>query len=726
MVTPPWAHSANTRGQRHPLDVHLRAVAEAAREFGELFGAGEIAYWAGLWHDIGKMSPEFQEYLSRCEEGKPTRSTDHKAAGAILASRHLEPAALLIHAHHGGLRSPSDFKGWIGERRRTGTPDDLIPQALALIPDLEPDEQIALPDLTKDPLGAEFFLRMTFSALVDADFLDTEHHFSEDKAALRGSSVTLEQLWGRFERNHAELQQGASPGAVTDVRREVYNDCLEAADRPPGLFSLTVPTGGGKTLSSLAFALRHAMKNGQRRIIVVVPLLAITEQTTSVLRHVLGDVDDQDPIVLEHHSAAVDPGAQASDDFHSGSVRRRLAAENWDAPVIVTTTVQFFESLFGATTSKTRKLHRIANSVVILDEAQALPTKLLKPILDGLRELTTNYHTSVVLTTATQPDFGAVSTLAGAPISEIASEPGRLFELLRRVDYDWRMREPLPWTEVAGLVLEAKQVLAVVNTKKDAMRLLDEVDDPEALHLSTQLCGAHRRRVIEEIRCRLSEGRPCRLVSTQAVEAGVDLDFPVVLRALGPLHSIIQAAGRCNREGKLASGRMTVFRPQEGGIPGGSYRTATDLSARLEAEGKLDPHSIDRIRDYFRLLFQTVELDPHGIQESRKMLNYPRVAKDFRMIDDDTFSVVVLWGDAAEKHRTVAILDRLRGGNATERHLLRSLQPYLVSLHAREEAKLASQGAITPITQGMWEWHGEYDAVRGLVRGGTVGEVLIA
>jgi CRISPR-associated endonuclease/helicase Cas3 len=557
------------------------------------------------------------------------------------------------------------------------------------------------------------FLRLVFSALIDADHLDTERHFRPETAAERAGTATITELRERFQRYHRRFE-GAGQDAVARMRHTVYEACLAAAELPPGIFRLTVPTGGGKTLSSMAFALRHALRHGQRRVIVAVPFISITEQTAKAYRDALERGQEAGQMVLEHHSAA-ERLERDDEDHQTAAVWARLAAENWDAPIVVTTTVQLFESLFANRPNRCRKLHRLARSVIILDEAQALPPHLLRPILDGLRELAAHYGSSVVISTATQPAFEAIPDFAGIPAEEMAPDPVALFAGLRRVDYDWRIDPPLSWGDVARLMAGQRQALLVVNTKGNALSALDALDDPGALHLSTLLCGAHRLRVIREIGRRLQAGEPCRVVSTQVIEAGVDLDFPAVLRAMGPLDSIIQAAGRCNREGHLSKGHMLVFRPAEGGLPRGSYRPATDITASLLGRDTLDPHDPAVAREYFQLLFQTVDTDREQIQNLRESFNYPEVARRFRMIDDDTVGLVVTrYGSEAERRRVRELTEQLRQGYPEARLLRRRLEPYVVSVFARKADEYERKGLLAPITPGLYEWLGDYDRVRGI------------
>jgi CRISPR-associated endonuclease/helicase Cas3 len=387
----------------------------------------------------------------------------------------------------------------------------------------------------------------------------------------------------------------------------------------------------------MAFALKHALVHGLDRVIVAIPYTSIIEQTADVYRNIFGETS-----VLEHHSAVI-TGHDGCDPLSYQDVWSRLASENWDAPIVVTTTVQLFESLFAHRPSACRKLHNIARSVLVLDEVQTLPPQLLTPILDVLQDLVEHYSVSVVLCTATQPALQDGPYLKGlSNIREIVPDPPRYFAALRRVHYTLPAAdERWDWERVAVEMRNTAQCLAIVNTKPDALQLLDALNDSTALHRSTLLCGAHRRDVLHEIRRRLDIGEPCRLIATQVVEAGVDLDFPLVLRAIGPLDRIVQAAGRCNREGRLASGRVVVFWPAEGKVPPGAYRTGTDTAISLLSRPQVDLHDPTLYRTYFELLYQAVETDVKGIQNLRQALDYPEVAQRFRLIEDDTAAVVV-------------------------------------------------------------------------------------
>ena len=722
-----FAHSANSQGERHLLVDHLRSVARLARRFAAPFGAADLAFLAGLWHDVGKADPLWQRRLIEAEAGKRGRiGIDHKGAGALLAEE-LDQwmIGFLIHAHHGGLKEPrADYAPWLKEKEQLPGPKQAIDILRAVMSDLTDQGAPSVPQYVQsDPLAAEMFIRMSYSALVDADSLDTEAHHLGGYAHLRvDGRVTLAGLWERYQQ-FLTAEPPPVESVVNEVRREVHEACIVAAAQPRGVFRLTVPTGGGKTRSAMAFALRHGIEHGLRRVFVAVPFTTITQQTASVYRNMFGD----DRTVLEHHSAAAKgSGAAGVDDDHFSPdvVWQRLAAENWDAPIVVTTTVQLFESLFSNRRAKTQKLHNLAESVIILDEAQALPSGLLSPILDGLSQLTRHYGASVVLSTATQPAFELIKEFREVDAIEIVPGHQRHFEALNRVRYEWRTEERNQWSEVAGWMRADVSALTIVNTKRHALELLDALDDPHALHLSTLLCGAHRRAVLAEIRRRLDAGEPCRVVSTQVVEAGVDLDFATVYRAEAPLDAITQAAGRCNREGRLgdAGGRVVVFKPPDDSSPPGVYRSGRDIARVVQQLPDFDPNDPRTVRRYFEWLFgSSVDPDSKKIQQARQSLDFPAVAEKFRMIDEDTCDVIVSYPEH-DAPRIARKVDELERRQLPGREILRELQPYTVSLVRREYERLSSMGFIEPVgsLSSVGRWLGRYDEVMGIVEADSV------
>ncbi len=698
-----WAHSKNPRGERHSLKGHLEAVAQMARTFAEALGPGapELAYWLGYFHDLGKAQRAFQRYLTAMEEDRPAAKAPHAIWGALFFCRLLKECdfprfSLPLLGHHAGLKSPgaaaSDYhSAWQAQ--------ELKEVAAALLQFGPRLPQLRAPALEGNAL--ELFIRFIFSALVDADRLDTEAHFDPESAALRRAHPDLKTLWQAFEADQTRLLAKAEDTPVNRVRRQVYLAALEAASRPQGFFRLTVPTGGGKTRSGLGFALKHALTHGLRRVIVAIPYTSIIDQTAGEYRKILGEA-----AVLEHHSAL-----EVTDDEEPDErlVKLRLASENWDHPLIVTTTVQLFESLFTNNPSRARKLHNLARSVILIDEVQTLPAELLRPTLDVLRQLVEHYGATVVLSTATQPAFELserVPEFKGVKIREIVPDYPRHFAALKRVGYEY-VKDPLPWGEIAEEIRAKPQVMVVLNTRQDALRLLEVLgDDPAHFHLSTLLCGAHRRKVLTEVKKRLQAGKPVRLVSTQVVEAGVDIDFPEVWRAVGPLDRIVQAAGRCNREGLLPKqGRVVIFSPAEGKTPGGAYRSGLgEAQAVLDRYGPEALHTPGIFREYFRRLFEVVDPDQKNIQRLRRALNYPEVAARYRLIEKDTVPVVVPYGEGPRRLSEFL--------TSPSRTTWQRLQPYLVHLYRHDVTK--KRACLRQVSENLYEWTCGYDRLRGI------------
>ncbi|BAU65299.1 ATP-dependent RNA helicase SrmB [Stanieria sp. NIES-3757] len=709
----------------HLLKKHLSKVANKAKELAAKFNASELAYYAGLWHDLGKYNPEFQKYLEQCDQASKSNSSEpknrvpHAIYGAKLAAEKFQPIAPLIYGHHGGLPQMQHMKDRLAEIK-IETYQQILNNARSESLNLEitPEINQELINLVKDNLGFELLLRILFSCLVDADYLDTETHFDPESAAIRKTNKNREDLkidrfWQTLEKSQKKLLASAENTKVNQVRSQVYQACVDAAQLEPGIFRLAVPTGGGKTRSGLSFALAHAEKYHLDRVIVAVPYTSIIEQTVEVYRAIFG----QDA-VLEHHSA-VKPDEGNESDARSRQAMARLATQNWDAPLIVTTTVQLFESLFANRTSRCRKLHNIVNSVIILDEVQTLPVFLLEPILSVLKELCNRYHVSVVLCTATQPAFeGNSPYLKGFPFGSVRDIiPKELakqhFSTLSRVTY--QIPDPAwSWQDLVKDLerREASQALIVLNTRKDALAVLDAIDSTEEdslFHLSTLLCGQHRREILQQIRDRLKNKQPCILVSTQVVEAGVDLDFPLLYRAIAPLDRIVQAAGRCNREGKLDKGEAIVFQPEDGKVPPGEYRKAVDETIHLLKRKSLDWHDPNIFAEYFQSLYQGLETDGKEIQKYRTSLDYPKVAEEFKLIPDDTNPVAIAYDDRAKE-----VIQRIkkRGLKCGD---LKALQPYLVSLRSREFKQ--TEELREQIAAGIWLWNGNYDSIKGIAIG---------
>lgn len=691
---PAFAHTApDGESEWQPLRDHLEGVAALAARFGGAFGAEEWAGRAGLWHDIGKYSLAFQRYLRSAAAPDVHGSdalvkTDHSTAGAQHAVRRYGPLGQLlaypIAGHHSGLLDAISSSAACLEARlekvvepwEPNAPDDLLAsEPLHLPPILQQAVDV------RDGFAIAFFVRMLFSCLVDADFLDTGAFMAPEREGQRLTwpPDTLERMEVALT---AHVDRFGPPSTDVNQRRaEVFQSCVDAATRPPGFFSLTVPTGGGKTLSSLAFALRHARLHEMERIIYVAPFTSIIEQNADVLRTVFeGALGPGIDPVVEHHSN-LDPAVETT--------QSRLASENWDAPLVVTTAVQFYESLFANRPSRCRKLHNVARSVIVLDEAQCLPVDYLQPCLRALEQLCDGYGSSVILCTATQP---AVVRNAEFPIGvslpverEIVSDPRRLFRQLKRVEVT--RAGQLSDEAVADRLTACEQVLCIVNTRghaRDLYRLIAGLSG--TYHLSASMCPEHRAATLAEVRSALASGSPCRLVSTQVVEAGVDLDFPVVYRAMAGLDSIAQAAGRCNRHGLRASGDLVVFDSEH--TQSEAYFADTAGSARQVLAVHEDPLSLEAVEHYFRLHYweQSHRWDRHGVMERFVLapsspalpfiFDFAAAARDFRLIEDGGASVFVPWGDRGQVLR--AQLAASWAGPSRE--LLRAMQRFTVQV----------------------------------------------
>ena len=704
----------------HELGDHLDSVGALAAASALRFRAGDWARLAGRWHDLGKFQPAFQAYIRRgsgydsdahLEDDSPDR-VDHSTFGAIHAVEHLSAQgprgaaagrllAYIIAGHHTGLPDwYSDTGGSASlEARLDSRRSDY--DANRGLPSTWTNGSVPGDGPPSRPTTS-LWVRMLFSALVDADFLDTEAFMSPRRAEGRSGWKTLKEVVHHFDEFvDAKVNEATE---VNRARGDVLSWCRSAASWEPGLFSLTVPTGGGKTLSSMAWALKHALAHGTRRIVYVIPYTSIIEQTVDVFREALGEAEPW-TVLLEHHSSL---------DADRETYRTRLAIENWDAPVVVTTSVQFFESLFAARTSRVRKLHNLADSVIVLDEVQMLPPDFLSPILDGLQALSDHFGASVLLMTATQPAFKQ-GLLGLKGVREIVPDVQHLHGRLRRVQVDTPadLNHRVGLEAVSESVLEHPSVLCIVNRRQDARVLYEHIRkrDPHAVHLSALMCGAHRSAVIASIKQVLAAGGGMRVVSTQLVEAGVDLDFPVVFRAMAGLDSIAQAAGRCNREGRADFGRVQVFVPTTS-PPLGILRKAEGVARSMIAGGLDDPLAPGVFVEFFRRLYwlQGQDLDKHRIRNlldhdgRRTDLTYAfrTAARLFQVIpNEDSVSVVVRWAGNTRAAQTDAAIEALFRGDA-DRHTYRVLQRHTVSVRKKSIGTLTRTGAVKAVHDSLF------------------------
>lgn len=740
-----YAHSVEGKPESdwELLEDHLQLVAEGrnklpgAAGFAAAYDAEDWGRAAGLWHDLGKYQIEFQDYLRGKHPG-----VEHAGLGASLVqsrrSRIAAPLCFVIAGHHTGLANAQSNESAVGYAE--GLPTPLRERLTKNQPLLErlrpslPDKLLNIPlppawsrfaglEGTNLKLATEFWTRMLFSVLVDADRLATAFFEAKHKPALLHEALvydSIPDLRNRLDAHVDQLAALAEDTPVNRLRSGILRACRRAAAWDPGLFSLTVPTGGGKTLSAMSFALNHACSRGgqpqMRRVIVVLPFTSIIEQNAAVYRRVLGEGN-----VLEHHSDLDEEKLEETDSEREA--RRKLAAENWDAPVVVTTSVQFFESLFSNHPSRCRKLHNIARSVIIFDEVQTLPPQLLAPIIDGLRELTDRYGCSIVLSTATPPalvktekqDYGLDN------VREIIPDPASLAQRARRVNVSWETDGPISYETLAERLAQHERVLAIVHRRRDARELADllqaQCPNEPVRHLSALMCPAHRCHVLRQIRVALRRQPTCRVVATQLVEAGVDVDFPVVYRALAGVDSLAQAAGRCDREGKLTEanggtpgGQFIVFRAPTDPPPG-VLRKALDSTLTLRGlRGELDPFDPATNEDFFRELYGKHDLDQHGIQLDRRNLDFATVSAKFRMIDGAARPVVVPYADAMDR------AERFR--QEPSRKAQRALQPFLVQVSPSHRAALLAVGAIETIDERVdilrCPFWNRYDANYGL------------
>jgi CRISPR-associated endonuclease/helicase Cas3 len=777
-----WAHAppegvAGTR-QAHLLDDHLREVGRLASCFATA-NATDLARLAGMWHDLGKRRPGFQRYIRRAGgvdahiERVADREKTHSAAGALWAERYLSqcmggPGRLLsrvlqylIAGHHAGLDNwdagtasgglatrLAGLDAWreFEESLARPSPDDISrPDIAALRLDGLPisDERSC-----GTPGRFALWVRMLFSALVDADFLDTEAYMNPALPSQRAGTVDIESLLRVCEAHLDRVAAQAPNSSVNRLRAQVLRQCREKAEAAPGVFSLTVPTGGGKTLSSLAFALNHAVRHRKKRIIYAIPYTSIIEQTADVFRDVFAPLGDD--VVIEHHS-------NVESDPERENHLSRLACENWDAPLVVTTNVQLFESLFACRTSRCRKLHSLIDSVIVLDEAQLLPVALLQPVVDVLRYLVQDFGVTVLLCTATQPVLNAQPgpdpsrglRRGVGTVIEIIDDVPALYQALERVQVHLpvSLEVPRDWSDLADEIAGHEVVLTIVNRRADAAELYRLVSarsatprDSGLWHLSALMCAQHRSDTIAAIKHALAVRReaiatgrptvPIRVISTQLVEAGVDLDFPVVYRAMAGLDSIAQAAGRCNREGKLSGlGAVYVFVPPTKSPPG-LLTLARDACKSVWRDRPAQPFTLPLIERYFgRLYHDAPSTDERRICELLRLRIDPKAltlasqfrdaADAFKLISDKDSATVIVHYRSPSANLDVNALIGLLEREGPSRWLMRKLQRYSVTIYRHQAQKMLNAGAIRelPSCPGLYVqtegWDQFYDPVLG-------------
>ncbi|WFE67790.1 CRISPR-associated helicase Cas3' [Thiomicrospira sp. R3] len=712
-----FAHSGlrSDKSDWQTLQDHLEVVAERSKHNARYFGGQELAYLAGLLHDLGKYTPEFQARL----EGSPKR-VDHATAGAKIAAEIMPKPwfkliAYAIAGHHAGLangNNESDGRSTLEDRLKQVFGKELcqldnnvwkaelvFPELNQLLPKIQPN---TAPD--KHGFQYAFLIRMIFSCLVDADFVDTDKFYKqlEDKPWLRGDYPDLMQLKQAFDAYLVHKTASSNATKVNQLRQEILTTARERALLSPGLFTLTVPTGGGKTFSSMAFALDHAMHHAMRRVIYVIPFTSIIEQNAKVFREAFGELGDS--AVLEHHSNFDDRHIKNEETQD----KLKVAMENWDMPIVVTTAVQFFESLFADRPSRCRKLHNISGSVIILDEAQTLPLKFLKLVMASLDELARNYSCTIVLCTATQPALCEPDFKKGFEnVREIAPDPEGLFEALSLVSVS-HLGE-LTDDDLISRIHANEQILTIVNNRRHAQSLFQTLKDQKIegiFHLTTLMCAAHRTETLTTIRDRLKNNQACRVISTSLIEAGVDIDFPCVMRAEAGLDSIAQAAGRCNRERLKTKeeSHVWIFKSPHWNIP----PELEGLAAGMRSVLRRDYDNLlgqEAVKTYFAEVYwrKGDELDQKRLmkihQDHAPKLTFPfqTIAKEFRMIESFMQPIFIPFDDEAR-----SLLQALTFSDDVS-SVLRKLQPYIVQIPQKGFEALVMAGAVQTIAPHRFE-----------------------
>ncbi|MFX3629260.1 MAG: CRISPR-associated helicase Cas3' [Ectobacillus sp.] len=713
------AHSSpDGKKQPQSLEHHTNGVFERSVVYSCSFDPYGITPIAALAHDLGKMTKEFQAYIQ--SDNPKKGSVKHALGGTLVlntvADIRAQLAGMIVAGHHAGL---PDARNLYNEK---------VPNAesyLRNLPHITNKEKqkiqgvlqgyTPLPNLDNEPAYVDLLVKMCFSALVDADFLDTEEYMDENRSKKRhhDCSLTVEDLSEKLQQHMNQLMKQAKESPLNNRRAAIYQACIEEGASSIPFRSLNVPTGLGKTLSAMGYALEHAKQFNKKRVIVAIPFTSIIDQNAEVYTNVFG-ADS----VLEHHSQTQDIADENEEMSPS-----RLATENWDRPIIVTTTVQLFESLFSNKTSKCRKLHNIVDSIIILDEFQKLPIGLLKPIFTVLKTLIQKFNVTVVVSSATPLSFDKRELLGNidAPV-EICSFNHQLFEEMKRVEYTF-LEETLTVEILVNSMSESGQVLCIVNTKKDALKIYEKMKDSckswdKIYHLSTSMCPHHRKKVIAAIRADLEEEKSIAVVSTQLIEAGVDFDFPVVYRAMAPIDSIVQAAGRCNREGKLAKGDVYIFELEEGGMPPGIYTAGTEQArAILQEDGANSLHYLPAYNKYFRSLYSLQGEHALDELEITKLapFTYAEVNKRFKMIDQDTISVLCrYYADEEASRKIEKLIEEAKYAPYLSKNWYRTAQTFSIGLYKNSSFLKENQQLLKPIADGWYVWEGRYNDTTGI------------
>ncbi|WP_337473238.1 CRISPR-associated helicase Cas3' [Jutongia sp.] len=682
------AHKDGDREQS--MVEHLSGTAKLAGEFAGKFGMEDWGFCCGMLHDVGKYSKEFQNKIKNNSDER----VDHSTAGTKLCYRLGGSYSLLcycIAGHHSGLPDYDRTLYSSGLRNR-------FKKSICKYEKYA--EEIKIPPINTRPLNMtkveemdyslSVFIRMIYSCLVDADFLDTESFMNCGKVQrIQGETMTV--LLNKMEKYI--MQKGWTKNVTLDSvngrRTEILKKCMQKGKEEKGIFRLTVPTGGGKTIASLAFALRHAVEHGMDRVIYVIPYTSIIEQNAQVFREILGYQN-----VLENHCNVE---YKDTEDFRP----MQLASENWDKPIIVTTNVQFFESLYSNRSTKCRKIHNIANSVIIFDEAQMLPVDYLKPCLNIIKELVNNYEVSAVLCTATQPAFDRLLGEQGN-IVELCPRVREQFHFFKRVHF--QNMESITENQLVECLCREKRALCIVNTRGLAQSIYENIKGEGIFHLSTSMYPKHRKRVLENIdKIMKDRGNKCILIATSLVEAGVDLDFDTVYRQIAGIDSMIQAAGRCNREGKRKSLESKVYIFDIDGQTAPQNQKLPISIANGVLEDYKEIQNLDSIREYFDRLYKLREgsLDKKDIlgKFKKQRYNFATVGAEFRLIEEEQVTLFIPYEPEAKE----LLQDINNKGISRER--MRMIHQFCVQIRRSICEKMYAANMIRPICSDIEDFY---------------------
>ncbi len=704
-------------GNKHGLKNHLNDTASLAESFACFDEYKHLFKLAGLLHDLGKYQKEFQYYL---EHGGRRGSVPHAAWGAGYASRlGCNDVSIAIDGHHQGLPDRANWKSDINKFIHddiTGF-DDLV-KDFFLDNNLSEESLLSNHQTIKySGLNREIFIRYLFSALTDGDWLSTENHFDSEKSSLR-SARTL-KIDFMLERLEAEFATKSKVGEINELRNKVRAEAIAMASLDSGCYSLALPTGMGKTLTSVSWALSHAKHNNLKRVVIVLPYISIIDQTANELKKIFGE-----EWILEHHSSfneGHDLPAARKEDYSAEQKWKKLACENWDFPIIVTTTVQFFESLFSNKPAKCRKIHNIAESVVIFDEVQTIPKEVVLPTLGILNDIQTVMKASFLFCTASQPAYEKRPGFDGInAITPLIANPGILYDKTKRVTYHLLDNlTPTTFMRLSEVIVERHETtLVIFNTKKDALEFFKLMKTSDiwdaAYHLSTAMCPDHRKRTIGDIRTYLEAKKRILVVSTQLIEAGVDFDFPLVFRALAPLEAIIQSAGRCNREGKLNQfgklGNVYIFALQDAKYPDKTYAACAGYAEELLKSDINRLYSHDVFEGYYASVFSLYidQSRQQAIINARKAFNFETVNDSYRYLKDASEGLFI----ANYNSESWQLLERLESKKFLSRDDYRSMQPF--SVQAYENFIYQNSRDIKSSPHGFKIWYGNYAPDTGI------------